>query len=247
MDPVALTTVALWPAFLAGLLGSVHCLGMCGGIVGAFTLGLPAGIRQSYPRLLPYLLGYNAGRLLSYVVAGLIVGWIGGRLLGAVAGAQSLRVGVTISGVFLIALGLYIGGWWRVLIGLERVGAVLWRHVEPLGRRFLPPRSPMQAIVLGMVWGWLPCGLVYSTLVWTLAVPTAADGAQLMLAFGLGTLPMLLMMGVAAERLARFVRQPIVRSAAALVLIAFGVWALWQVASGAPLGCGPIGCLNPAV
>ena len=223
-----MTPDQLVAAFLVGLLGGVHCVGMCGGIVGALTMTLPAATRSDTRGMLPYLAAYNAGRIASYGLAGALVGGLG--FLAAHLGDLHLaqRALAVLAGALMIALGLYLGGWWRGVVALERGGAVLWRRLEPVGRRFLPVRTPARALGLGLVWGWLPCGLVYSVLVWALASGSAAAGAGLMLAFGLGTLPTLLLLGTLAGRLAAFVRKPWVRAAAGALVIAFGIAQLWR-------------------
>jgi uncharacterized protein len=218
MDPGTLLA-----AFAVGVLGGVHCLGMCGGIVGAISVSHAGSAAPAWPRLL----AYNLGRMGSYVIAGALAGWLGAALLGALP--QGQRVLELLAAVFLILLGLYLGGWWPILARLERFGGLLWRRIEPLGRHFIPVRHAGQAFVVGAVWGWLPCGLVYSVLVWTLAAGSAADGALLMAAFALGTLPNLMLMGLFAARLARFVRHGLVRQAAGALLVAYGAWRILAI------------------
>ncbi|MBI5611931.1 MAG: sulfite exporter TauE/SafE family protein [Gammaproteobacteria bacterium] len=218
-------------AFLVGLLGSVHCLGMCGGIVGALTLGLKDDIRRSPRALLPYLAFYNAGRIASYAVAGALLGLVSGRLLALLPAAGARLTAAILSGGFMIALGLYLAGWWPGLSLLERAGGKLWRYLEPLGRRFLPVDHPLKAGLLGLVWGWLPCGMVYAALAWSLTAGGAGRGALLMVAFGLGTLPMLLAMGAAAHGLATFVRRPRVRQGAGVLLLLLGLYTLYTAAT----------------
>jgi hypothetical protein len=133
-----------------------------------------------------------------------------------------------VAGLFMVAMGLYIAGWWTGLGRLEQVGGLLWRRLEPFGRRLLPVRRPAQALALGALWGWLPCGLVYSALVWAVSSGGAAQGAALMLAFGLGTLPNLLLMGAAAGTVARLAQRPLVRQAAGGAVLLFGLWTLWS-------------------
>jgi sulfite exporter TauE/SafE len=215
-------------AFLVGLLGGVHCVGMCGGIVGALTMTLPAEHRQQPLRMLPFLLAYNAGRLASYAAAGALVGGVGYVAANLSGLYQAQTVLSLLAGLFMIALGLYLGGWWFGLTQLEAAGGRLWGHLEPVGRRWLPASTPPRALALGLVWGWLPCGLVYSVLVWALAAGSAGRGAALMLSFGLGTLPTLLALGTAAARLSVFVRQPRVRRAAGVLVIGFGLLQLWR-------------------
>jgi sulfite exporter TauE/SafE len=210
-------------AFVIGLLGSVHCVGMCGGIVGALTMGLPQTIRNSTSGMLVYLLAYNIGRITSYALAGAIAGTLGSQLYSLLASELASAAGRWVSGIFMIALGIYLAGWPRLLAPIERLGARVWRHIEPLGRRFLPVNSPKHALGLGLIWGWLPCGLVYSALVWAMAAGDTLSGAQLMVAFGLGTLPMLLLMGAMARWLGGLVSKHWVRGLAGAVIIAFAL------------------------
>jgi len=213
----------LLSALLVGLFGSVHCIGMCGGIVGMLTMGLSESARTTARTLVPFLIAYNAGRIASYAIAGALVGLLGASASRFLSPADALSAGRTISGLFMIALGLYIGAWSPVLVHLERLGEKLWRRIEPFGRRFLPAKNPLHALGLGLVWGWLPCGLVYSALAFALASGDALQGAARMAAFGLGTLPMLLTMGAAAHYLTVLTRKPVVRHFAGAVIIAFGV------------------------
>ncbi len=210
-------------AFVIGLLGSVHCLGMCGGIVTALTLGLPADTRQSPTAMLAYLLAYNVGRISSYALAGALAGVLGAQFYSLTGSQLASQIGHWLAGAFMIALGFYLAGWTRVLAPLEKAGQHLWRRIEPFGKRFLPVHKPTHALGLGLVWGWLPCGLVYSALVWAILAGDPLRGAQVMVAFGLGTLPMLLTMGAAATWLSGLVRQNAVRRGAGVLIMLFGL------------------------
>lgn len=215
--------VGLLGAFVVGILGGVHCVGMCGGIVGALSIGLS---QNDAPRW-PLHLGYNLGRIASYTLAGGIAGGLGfffSGLLPVQAAQQGLLV---LAGVFMILLGLYLGGWWNLLARVEQAGGKLWQRIEPLGRGLLPVRRFSQALGLGAIWGWLPCGLVYSVLIWSVSAGGVLQGAGLMLAFGLGTLPNLLLMGVAASHLQKFVRQSWVRQLAGVLISLFGIYQIW--------------------
>lgn len=215
-------TLGYLTAFTVGLLGGVHCVAMCGGIVGALTLGLPSEHQGRPRRALPFHLAYNLGRIGSYALAGALLGGVGlasARLLPVQSVQTFLQA---IAGVFMIALGLYLGGWWLGLTRLERGGAVLWRRLEPLARPLLPVRSPGAALVVGSVWGWLPCGLVYSVLIMALSAGGPLEGMLLMLAFGLGTLPTLLASGLLASKLAAFLGRTWVREGAGILVFLFG-------------------------
>ena len=209
--------------FLVGLLGGGHCIGMCGGIVGALSMG--GGGRFSLH------LAYNAGRIASYGAAGALAGWLGGGFDAAgqaLSGQLPVRVALYLAAnLMLILLGLYLMGATRSLRWVERAGQRLWRSVQPLTRRFLPVRGPAQAFPLGLLWGWLPCGLVYSALVTALTGGSAWRGVALMLAFGLGTLPNLLLAGFFTARLNEYLAKPVVRIAAGLVVLAIGVHGAW--------------------
>ncbi len=223
--------LTLAAAFMIGLLGSTHCIGMCGGIVGALTMGLPQATRQFSLKLLPYLLAYNIGRLFSYSLAGLIVGLLSSSVSGFFQ-IGKFPVGGIVGGVFMVALGIYIAGWLQTMAPLERLGGYFWRLIEPVGRRFMPVKSPAQALGLGFFWGWLPCGLVYSTLALAATSGDAVQSALLMMAFGVGTLPMLLAMGGFAEKLQYFTRHKWTRYIAGILLIAFGAMILTKALSG---------------
>lgn len=212
-------------AFLVGLLGGVHCAGMCSGIVGALSGGLAPGIRRSRGRLLSALLAYNGGRIISYGLAGVLLGLLG-QQIGALEIFGSFPVGRVVGGVFMILFGFYLAGWWHALRVLEKAGAHLWRHVEPLGRRFIPVQGSGQAFMLGLVWGWLPCGMVYAVLALALASGSVLYGGLVMLVFGLGTLPLMVGMGYAIGTLTRVLQGRILRSLAGVTVMLFGLYTL---------------------
>ena len=220
MNELLLNLVA---ALGLGLLGSGHCLGMCGGVVAALSFAVPAEARAARWKL---NLGYNLGRIASYTLMGGITAALASQLP-----ASGLPLARTLAGLLLIAMGLYLANWWRGLLWLERGGQWLWRRLKPLGDRCLPLDSFPKALGAGMVWGWLPCGLVYAALGYAMAQSDPAGGALIMLAFGLGTLPALWVGGVLAGRIksALAVRQ--VRLVLALAYMIFGIWILlgaWQ-------------------
>jgi len=207
----------LLTAFSLGLFSSAHCIGMCGGIMGALSMAIP---REAQGRRWRLLLSYNLGRVASYTLMGLIAG----ALVGGIApGSPVLRL---IAGLLLIAMGLYLADWWRGLTWLERGGQFIWRYIQPLGRRLMPVTRAPQALLLGALWGWLPCGLVYTALAYALAQGGAMPSGGVMLAFGLGTLPAVLAAGIAAQRLTTLLRKKALRRVMALLIMAFGVWTL---------------------
>jgi sulfite exporter TauE/SafE len=207
--------------FLIGLLGGTHCIGMCGGIVSALSMGGPS-------RFVLHL-AYNSGRIVSYAAAGAIAGALGGLSL-TLSGQLPVRITLyVLANLMLVALGLYLIGITQTLAFTERFGKKLWVHLQPLSKRYLPARTVAQAFPLGLLWGWLPCGLVYSALATALTSGSALHGAGMMLAFGLGTLPNLLLAGLLAVRLKAYAALPLVRWAAGLLVLGFGVWGLLGV------------------
>lgn len=213
-------SLSLMTAFMVGLLGGVHCLSMCGGIVAA----LSAGRGQSAPP--SHLLAYNLGRIASYSLAGAIMGGLGVLLVSWLPLAVAQRLLLGLAGVVMVLLGFYLSGWWRILGHVETLGRRFWRYLEPWGRRWIPPRTPLQALMVGAIWGWLPCGLVYSLLISATASGGPLSGALVMLAFGLGTLPNLLLLGSLAGASARLLDSLWVRRVAGLVVMAFGLLSL---------------------
>nr|ART37426.1 E144 [uncultured bacterium] len=212
--------------FLVGLLGGVHCAGMCGGIVSALTVQLP---RQKTPWSIH--LAYNLGRIGSYMIAGALMGAIGslGLLLDHWLPVQmALYVAANL---MLIGLGLYLTGMTQTLAFVERAGQWLWRRVQPLTRHFLPVHGVAQALPLGMLWGWLPCGLVYSVLALALLSGGPVRGALIMLAFGLGTLPNLMLAGLLLVRFRRLTQGRTLRLLSGFLVLLFGVWGLINAAT----------------
>jgi len=212
---------SLLAVFLTGLLGGVHCVGMCGGIVGAFSLQLPG----SGPRL-SYHLAANFGRVASYVVAGLIAGALGSTSAFLSQLFPAEKVLYVLANLVLIALGLHLAGIWSGVLILEAAGGGVWKRLQPIFKKLVPIQNVPQAFAAGMVWGWLPCGLVYSVLIAALASGNALQGGLTMLAFGLGTLPNLLLMGIFASQLQKLLTRRGVKLGAGLVIVALGLFGL---------------------
>jgi len=251
-------------------MGSVHCLGMCGGIVGALSAAGTTGqapllrarradgaLQAIAPAALHDLirvLSYNLGRLASYALAGALAGGIAaGVLRGAdvLGWMLPLQQAATIAvNLMLVALGLHLGQWWHGVARLERLGQRAWRAVRPLASRLLPADSAPKALLLGGLWGWLPCGMVYSALLSAMLAGDAAKGALTMLAFGAGTLPMLLAAGVSGARLRSVAAGAGWRRLAGLVVLAFGLLGLSRAAPFGALGVArgwlDVLCIAPA-
>ena len=206
--------LAAWFTGIAG--GSGHCLGMCGGIVGMLGVRAQPGV-AGYATLI----AAHVGRVAGYALAGALVGFAGSAAAGALLGANGLVIlrGAAAALVLLIGLQLLLS---RPLLGaLERRGAKLWRHVAPLVRGLLPPRTPLHALAVGALWGWLPCGLVYAQLTVAAASGSALTGALVMASFGFGTV---LALSVLSTLLHSIGLGRLPRQASGALLLVFGVW-----------------------
>jgi sulfite exporter TauE/SafE len=248
---------SLLPVFLIGLLGSVHCIGMCGGIVSAFSVASGTTRRIAIPvrqagsgaglRGFAGVLAYNAGRIGSYAAAGALAGGAarGVQTLAGMARVQS--VGYWLANLMLVLLGLYLMGAWQGLARLETIGQILWRRIQPATKLLLPADTTLKMLALGSLWGWLPCGMVYAVLLTALLTGSAGAGALVMLAFGLGTLPMLLAMGLLGTRLRGWLQQRRVRQVSGAVVLLFGVMGLLRAWHGSSSGWLDALCLSPTM
>ncbi|MGH1373864.1 MAG: sulfite exporter TauE/SafE family protein [Cellvibrionaceae bacterium] len=207
-------------AMLIGFLGGGHCIGMCGGVMAALSFAIPPEQRTRRWRV---LLSYNAGRILSYTLIGVLAGAIGFQL----SSGHGLSILRLIAGFLLIAMGLYLANWWRGLTYLETLGGFLWRRIQPFGKPLMPVKSSGSALLLGMLWGWLPCGLVYTAVAYAIAQGQVIESAGVMLAFGIGTLPAVLASGVFAERVKQLMQLQRFRLVMALCILCFGLWTIW--------------------
>ena len=215
--------ITLLTLFLLGFFGGGHCVGMCGGLSSAFALQLPPGLNRAGLIVL-----LNLGRISSYVFIGLLVGAIG-QIGISLDQTRWLQNGLYLSAnLLLLFLGLYLAGISSLATRIESIGRPVWKRLNPLLNRLLPIQSVPACFGVGMLWGWLPCGLVYSASLYALGSGNALEGGLYMLAFALGTLPNLLAMGLFAAQLKNFLQRKTVRLAAGLLVAA---WALWRVVS----------------
>lgn len=205
-------------ALLLGLLGAGHCLGMCGGFAAALTFALKPTDNSARVRL---LLAYNFGRITSYALAGALIAWL------YIPGFEGpWPIARTIAGLLLIAAGLYLAELWRGIVKIERIGQWLWRYLQPVGQRLLPVATMPKAFLLGMLWGWLPCGLVYSMLALAATQEAPWQGAAVMFAFGLGTVPAVLAGGLAFEKIRQWLSRRAVKWGLGLAFVVYGCWTL---------------------
>ena len=231
-------------AFIIGLLGSGHCIAMCGGITTMLTSALPSNKYENNQQIpvndqqgnqndvqdgcqkqsskFTLVFCYNLGRIASYSFIGAIVGFTGSIAAKNIGlPLASLRL---FSAVFVILLGLYLGKWLMWLNQIEALGKKLWQQISPLASRAIPVNTPLKALGLGAIWGWLPCGLVYSILTWALASSSIINGASIMFFFGLGTLPALLTLSLGFNSIKNILINPFLRKIMALILIGFGIY-----------------------
>lgn len=214
-----MTESNLLAAFLMGLAGSGHCVAMCGGIAGSFQFA-SRNLTPSFAALF-----YNLGRLLSYVAAGALVGGIS-----HIFAKQNTQMGLglsLISGVFMVLVGLYVMRVWSGLTLLEQAGKwAVWQHLVKLNQLLLPINTYPKALLYGALWGWLPCGLVYSALTWTITSQSALWGGLFMLFFALGTFPALLAVGLGANKVKQLLNQTWARLLLGNLLIWYGLYTI---------------------
>lgn len=214
----------LLTAFSLGLFGSGHCLGMCGGIAGILSVSQQSPSPAPWQSMLNRSSAYNLGRLFSYA----LIGGLFGTAVASMADLMQIRTPLVylrlFSAIFLILLACYLGRWWMGLTYLEKLGQGVWRKLAPLRAKLLPIENTKQAFGLGMVWGWLPCGLVYSALAWSASSGSFGAGALTMLSFGLGTLPMMLAVGVGADKLKALLNHSLFRQGVAVSLLLYAAY-----------------------
>ena len=211
-------------AFLFGLAGSLHCLGMCGGVAGLAML-----LHDARGPQVRWLLGWQGGRLLSYAVLGTVAGSAGWFVHSSpwLAVMQGILVGLTSAA--LVLSGGQLMGWRSPLQSLEQAGAIGFLRMLPMFGRWMPPRTPLRALLMGSLWGLVPCGFLYTMLAAAAALGTPARGAAAMACFALGTMP-LLWMAAGGIRLG-LLRQGHLRRLAGLLIMLTGVlgFANWLV------------------
>lgn len=213
----------LFSSLMLGFLGGVHCVGMCGGLCAAFSLQLPPNISRHKLILL-----MNLGRIGSYVVIGALFGLFGQLGTSTVVGNEIRSVLFVIAQVLLILAGLYLSGLFVGFAKIEKVGVPIWRKLQPIMHKFLPIQNVSGSLIVGALWGWIPCGLVYSVSTNALASGHLLSGALIMFAFGLGTLPNLLAVGLFAAQIKNFFQNKKIRLIAGLIIVFWAVYRLAQ-------------------
>jgi sulfite exporter TauE/SafE len=225
-------------ALLIGIWSTGHCLAMCGGL--ALAAGQLSRQQLRYPKLLRAMemLTWQLGRVLSYSLIGFLVGGFGAFFLEYAALAGLRVLGFVAANLMLIALGLHVAQWWSGIIQIERLGELLWRWIAPHATATLAPAMPRhrepiralgRALRAGAIWGWLPCGLVYSMLITASVSGSSSSGAMWMFAFGLGTIPALWITSMASQEMTQFFKNLWVRRTAGSLIILFGLWGLLRI------------------
>lgn len=230
--------------FLLGLLGGLHCAGMCGGLVTAMTyrppmpratevIRLHAVSPTTGPDTRPLFI--NAGRIMSYTMIGAVAGAAGSTawVLENVLPVQ--RSLFMLSSALMLLIGFWLLGLRGPLAIAERVGQRFWKHIQPFAARRFTARQPGELMLAGAVWGFVPCGMVYMVLLAALSAGNALDGAMLMAAFGLGTLPNLLLIGAGSQWLSRLGGATGIRRVIASMIILLGLVGVYRALSAQPL------------
>lgn len=215
--------VYLIVAFNLGLFSSLHCIGMCGGFISTLMLASSGSNKGNKKKILTSSFAYNLGRISSYSIAGLIMGLFGFALVELLSKNYVYLILQIIASLILIGIALNILGIFSLSKHLENIGLKLWRYIQPLGKGLLPVDNFGKAFLFGMVWGWLPCGLVYSALLFSLTTGSAINGMLTMLFFGLGTLPTMISAGYFVDYLNQFRQHKQLKWFTAIVLILIAV------------------------
>ena len=217
--------LSLSSAFLLGLMGSAHCVGMCGGMAGALSLPLSKANVSNRKKVLIQL-GFGFGRIAGYGLAGYLAGSFSWALL-TITGSGFVVVLRVLTGIFMVFLGLFLSGGWNGLSKIETLGARLWQAISPLIRVLTPADTLPKSLAVGLLWGWLPCGMVYSMLVFSMSGGTGMQGAGIMLMFGLGTMPAVVGMGLMANKLLAYMQKKWLKGIFGSMIILFGLWTIW--------------------
>lgn len=208
-------------AFVIGLFSSLHCIGMCGSIIGTLTYSLSQELRNNKRILFSIILSYNLGRVASYAIAGAVVGLLSLPF----SQGMAYRFLQLASAAIMTGAGLYIGGWFPRFAYIEKMGSRFWKLIEPFGRKMIPVKTRSQAMLFGMIWGWLPCGLIYTALALAATTGNVMHSSMTMLAFGLGTLPAVVGVGIMTSLLAKLSKARLFKQIVGILFIVFALLA----------------------
>ncbi len=215
-------------ALIIGFFGGAHCIGMCGGVVAMLTMSLSEKIRKSPAKVFLYHLNYNLGRIISYVLLGLILGYVGSIMSDMLKMTAMNKIFRIIIGIIIIMAGLYLAGFYNSFSFLEKLGSKLWVKIQPLTKKFIPVKTLKQAFIAGLLWGYIPCGLVYTALGLAIMNGSSIGGGFIMMFFGIGTLPSLLTIGGLSVKFSNLAKNPIMKKIAGISVIIMGITALYM-------------------
>lgn len=227
-------------AALVGLAGGVHCASMCGGVVTALSSQTPRPGARIIPiesvkstslalQRIYLILSYNSGRITTYTALGALFGSLGSASLLLQGVLPIERILFVLANLLMIAIGLYLFGVFPALTRIEQLGGALWQRIKPRLARVLPADTPQRGALLGLLWGFVPCGMVYTMLLTALVSGSAGRGALVMLAFGLGTLPNLLGLGLLVAAGKNWLQRKALRRVAASVVIGLGALGVYHI------------------
>lgn len=216
-------------AFIMGLVGAGHCLAMCGGMASVFSLSFHHQDTKNsrvFSDKFYLLLFYNSGRIVSYSLLGALVAGFSAGLIQVSNFSQGFVFLRIIAAIMILLSAFYIARLWNGLSYIEKAGQIIWKQIAPFTSHFLPLKKVTTAFPLGFLWGWLPCGLVYTALTWASVSGSAQQGLLIMMAFGVGTLPVTLAIGSVANKLKKTLNNMIFRYFSSLLLLIYGIFSL---------------------
>jgi len=226
MDITQIISSPIFIAFLIGLSSSLHCVSMCGSIIGTLSFSLKPEVRANKSKMTSFILSYNFGRIFSYALAGLIVGLIESLLTLPLGEEHSHRYLQILSSLIITGAGFYIAGWFPNFAYIEKTGSRFWKFIEPYGRKLIPVSQLKHAFLFGMVWGWIPCGLVYTALALAATTGDITNSTLSMLAFGIGTLPAVLGTGMVSSFISRISSLHIAKQVIGILLVVIAITTL---------------------
>jgi len=219
-------SLSIFNAFIVGLFSTIHCLGMCGGIIGTLTMSLPEQARNNALRLFTFTSVFNFGRIVSYTLAGAIAGAFGQTVMEIISPRYAHIILQVFATLIMVGIGIHLAGWFPHFNLIEKIGTPLWKKLEPLAHKLLPVQRPAQAFMFGLIWGWLPCGLVYAALIWSTSSGDAIHGALFMLAFGAGTLLPVMTAGMLTGWMVKISHTPYIRPVVGSLIIILALLSL---------------------
>ncbi|MCB1712380.1 MAG: sulfite exporter TauE/SafE family protein [Candidatus Riesia sp.] len=206
-------------AFFIGILSTGHCMGMCGGIVAFLSMSGNSSNKLRYQTL------YNFGRITSYILIAVVINFIGSVVIN-LTGFYTLLIFKSVSNIVLVIIGCHISNLFYGIFYLERIFSGFWVILSNVIKTVQNYKTPLVPFIIGLFWGQVPCGLVYSTLIWTIGFGSTFKSALLMLCFGMGTLPSMFLLGYSSMRFKSLINNKFLKLLFGLLLIFFGLFNL---------------------